>query len=199
MTYPIVSGAIAVATKKKLENTISYWKVFETTLQANINEDDWLWAAYYKVNYNKNGILDISLTQEGSAAYPSTDTRDLVIDLKTGEQVKFADAFNSDSLAEFAKLVDIKLKAEVVGINKRIDKGEFGEDGKYLKEELSGLEITAESFNEYRVTDKGVTILYDAGFPHAIAAVQPDGLYFFSWAELKPFVKSDGLLGKFLK
>jgi len=42
-----------------------------------------------------------------------------------------------------------------------------------------------------------VTFLYDAGFPHAHAAFEPEGQYFFSYVELKPYLRSDGLLGQF--
>src|SRR5262245_14760245 len=58
VTYPVVSGTISAAVKKKLESNISYWRVFETSLNENLSEYDWLTEAYFKVNYNKNGILD---------------------------------------------------------------------------------------------------------------------------------------------
>jgi hypothetical protein len=200
--YPLFNGTMSPAAKKKLENTISYWRVFDTTLAENMSED-WLSNLYYKVNYNKNGILDISLIQEGSAAYPDSQTYNYVVDLKTGERVKFADVFKSESLADFAKMVDKKLKAETAGIIKRVDKGEFGDNGKEaddsVKEQLNALEFTPENFDEFSISDKGVTILYDAGFPHVIQAAQPDGRFLFTWAELKPFLKADGLLGKFIR
>ncbi len=203
ITYPRVSGTIPVATMKKLENTISYWRVFESSLKENLTEYDWLSEAYYKVNYNKNGILDIALTQEGASAYPDSKTVNLVINLKTGEQIKSADVFKAETMLGLAMMVNKKLKLETAEIIKLIDKGDFSENDKEaddsLKEQLNGLEFTAESFNEFSVSDKGATILYDAGFPHVIQAAQPDGRYFFTWAELKPFVKPDGLLGKFIK
>lgn len=203
VTYPLFNGTMSLAAKKKLENTISYWRVFETSLKENLTESDWLYELSYKVNYNKNGVLDIALTQEGSAAYPDSSTIELIVDLKTGEQVKFADAFKTDQLAKFAELVDAKLKVEANDVIKRIDKGEFGENGKEaddsIKEQLGELSFTAETFDAYSINDKGVTIIYDAGFPHVIQAAQPDGQYFFTWAELKPFIKPDGLLGKFIR
>jgi hypothetical protein len=64
------------------------------------------------------------------------------------------------------------------------------------KQSVNDLKFTNESFNEFSVDDKGVTILYDAGFPHAIKALQPDGRYFFTWAEIKPFIKPNGLLSR---
>lgn len=203
VAYPLVSGAIPLPAKKKLENTISYWRVFETTLRENLTEFDGLDELSYEVNYNKNGILDIALRQDTSAAYPDQSTVNLVIDLKTGEQVKFNDAFKPDSLDRFAKMVDAKLKIETNETIKSINQGEFGENGKEaddsIKEQLGALSFMAETFNEYSVNDKGIIIFYDAGFPHVIQSAQPDGRYFFTWAEAKPFIKPDGLLGKFVR
>ena len=206
VTYPLFSGAMSLATKKKVEKTISYWRVFETTLQENISEFTGLDELSYKVNYNKNDILDIALTQETTAAYPDQSTVDLVVDLKTGAQVKFSDAFKADALDKFAAMVDKKLSAEKTAMIRRVDKGEFNDGGKpdkeaddAVKEQINGLGFTAETFNEYSVGDKGVTIFYDAGFPHVIQAAQPDGRYFFTWAEAKPFIKRDGLLARFIR
>ena len=206
VTYPLFNGTMPLAAKKKLENTISYWRVFETTLQENLSEYDSLSELSYKVNYNKNGILDISLTQETMAAYPDQSTRNLLIDLKTGEQINFSDAFRADALDNFAKVVDAKLSAEKKAMIARINKGEFNEGGTVdkeandaVKEQLNNLSFTADSFSGFSVNDQGVTIIYDAGFPHVIQAAQPDGRYFFRWAELKPFIKPDGLLGRFVR
>lgn len=204
VTYPLVSGAIPAAAKKKLENTISYWRVFETTLRENQGDYHWLSEMSFAVNYNKNGILDIALTQEGVGAYPDGRTDNLVINLKTGEQVKFNDAFKPASLAKFAEMVNARLAAEKKKILQGVDKGEFGEENgkeanESLKDQVSGLNFTIDTFDEYSISDKGVTIIYDAGFPHVIQAAQPDGRYFFTWAEVKPFIKPDGLLGKFVR
>ena len=203
VTYPLVSGAMPLATKKKLENTISYWRVFETTLKENQGEYHWLSELSYQVNYNKNGVLDVALTQEGVGAYPDGSTNYLIVDLKTGEQIKFDDAFKTDSLIKFAEMVDEKLKIETKKIIQTIDEGKFGENGKEaddsIKEHLGALSFTAEAFDQYSINDQGVTIIYDAGFPHVIQAAQPDGRYFFTWNEVKPFIKRDGLLAKFVR
>ncbi|HEY0429269.1 MAG TPA: hypothetical protein VGC76_15925 [Pyrinomonadaceae bacterium] len=203
ITYPIVSGTISAAAKKNLENTISYWRAFETSLKENLNEMDWLDEAYFKVNYNKNGVLDISLTQEGVAAYPDSQTVNLVIDLKTGNQIKFNDAFKSDSREKLAVMVDKKLgfeKREIIAnIAKEKDYYSTEEDRKNDEQMLEDLKFTAENFDEYSVSDKGVAIFYDAGFPHVIQALQPNGRYFFTWAQIKPFIKRDGLLARFVR
>ncbi len=202
VTYPLFNGTMSPAAKKKLEKTISYWNVFGSTLVENM-QNDWLDEASYQVNYNRDGFLDISLTQEGSAAYPDSQTINLVVDLKTGEHINLANVLKPASRAKLAEMVNQKLQAETSEIAQRIDKGEFGENDKEsddsLKEQLKALEFTVDNFNEFKVNDKGMTILFDASFPHVIQAAQPDGQYFFTWAELKPFVRPDGLLGKFVK
>ena len=202
VTYPVISGAISSNTKKKLENTISYWRVFDDSLQDNLTDNYWLYEMSYKVNYNKNGVLDIALTTDGSGAYPDSSTVDLIVNLKTGGQIKFADAFKTDSLDKFAQMVDAKLKVEVKEVIKSLDDDKSGDNDKEtndsFKEQLNALSFTTETFNEYSVNDKGVTIIYDAGFPHVIQALEPNGRYFFSWAQVKPFIRRDGLLAKFV-
>lgn len=204
VTYPIVSGAMNAATKKKLENTLSYWRIFETTLAESMR-GEWLTELSYKVNYNKFGILDISLTQEGVGAYPDSQTKNLVIDLKTAAQVKFENVFNAYSRADFAVKVNQKLDAEKRAIIKNIEAGKFS-DGKnnreaddWIKERLQELEFKAENFDEFSVNDQGVTILFDAGFPHVIESAQPVGRYFFPWTAIRRYIKPAGLLGRFIR
>ena len=203
VVYPVIGGAISPAARKTLENTISYWRIFETSLKENLTESDWLSDLYFQVNYNKNGILDISLTQEGSGAYPDSQTKNLVIDLKTGKEVKFADAFKSETAERLAALVDQKLAEEKRGLVEviRSDKESFTDEEARQStiEMVEALKFSADSFDEFSVSDQGVTFIFDAGFPHAIQALEPDGRYFFSWAQIKPSVRADGLLGRFVR
>ncbi len=63
----------------------------------------------YKVNYNKNSILDITFTQDGSGAYPDTQTRHFAINLKNGNVIKASDAFITSSLPTLRTKLDGKL------------------------------------------------------------------------------------------
>jgi len=200
--YPVVSGAITPTAKKNLNDSISYWRVFETSLKQSMTET-YLLSLDYAVNYNKKGILDISLTSETMGAYPDTHTVNLVIDEATGKTIGFNDAFAANSRTKLAKMVDVKLAAEKKEIIKSIDadRESFSDaEGRdSAKQSVNNLKFTSGNFNEFSVNDKGVTILYDAGFPHVIQALQPDGQYFFTWAQIKPFVRRDGLLARFIR
>ncbi len=192
VNYPKISNLKSDTVKTNLENTLNYWKVFDTTLEENLGDYTWLSSLDYKINYNKNSILDVQLIMEGSGAYPSASVKNLIIDLKTGKQVQIADAFTNIGLM----LVKID-KAQQQEITKA--KADARKDGENIDELLGSSDYENRRLEEFSVSDKGVTFLYDYEFPHAILALQPDGRYFFTFNELKPFIKRNGLLGQFIR
>ena len=101
--YPKVKAATP-AISRKIETEISYQKNNDLNIKAELNEYQWLGGASYEVIYNKNGLLDIILTTEGSAAYPSTFNKEVVVDIKTGSRVRAQDVFtNLSALAAQVK------------------------------------------------------------------------------------------------
>ena len=58
--------------------------------------------------------------------------------------------------------------------------------------------FTADDLEGFSVGDDGVTFTFDYGFPHVVKALEPDGKYFMTWNELRPFIKRGGLLGRFV-
>lgn len=196
ISYPIVEDVRNAAVRRRIENSISYWNVFDTTLKDDWNEYTWLDSMYYEVTYNKNGILDIELLRQGSAAYPDGHSQHVVVNTRTGTRVRIPDAFK--------KIGDLLVK---------IDEAQKKEIADHIEELKQDDEQAAESFremmeegtygddklDEFSVSDTGVTFIYDYGFPHAIQALQPEGKYFFSWDELAPFIRPRGVFGQFVK
>jgi len=189
INYPVISGVNNAETGKRLKSTISYWKNFGTTLEENIGDYTWLYSLDYKVNYNNNSILDISLFMEGSGAYPSTTIKNLVIDTKTGKRVYIADTFKN-----IGKLLVKIEKAQKLEIAKSAVEDEISVEE--IKEEIE--RSSSYTLEEFSVGDKGVTFLFAYGFPHAIKALEPSGRYFFTWREMQTHIKRDGLLGRFV-
>ncbi|HEX7316570.1 MAG TPA: hypothetical protein VF297_21895 [Pyrinomonadaceae bacterium] len=200
VNYPVVSGIADRNVLTKVRALLDIKNVFETSL-AEYREDAWLTEFDYKVNYNRNDILDITFRQEGVGAYPDTHYKHFAIDLKTGEVIKAADAFEPDALQRLAALANEKLRAEVAARTAVVeqDKETDAEGKASLKESLQQLTFGVEHLEEFEVSDRGVTFLYDAGFPHVIQALEPDGRYFFSYGQLKPFIRRGGPLGLFVK
>lgn len=197
---PVVSGIANAAVLRKVRAALDLKNVFDTSL-AEYRQDAWLEELDFQVNYNKNYLLDITFWQTGSGAYSDTHRAHLTISLRTGDVLKAADVFEPGSLARLAEMANEKLLAEVRGQVKVVEEDESigAEEKPSLKEALAGLSFKVEDLDQFVVGDEGVTFLYDAGFPHVIKALQPDGEYFFSYAQLAPHIKRGGPLGRFVR
>ncbi len=196
--YPIVRGLSNSAVLRRVQNTLTMKNVFDHTLEE-FRRETGLLSFDYEVNYNKNHLLDITFTEEAVGAYLEMGRKHLLINLKIGRVVRAADAFNPDSLNALVGLVDNKLKAEVaeqIKVNED-DTSSDAESKSWVRDELNKLQFGVQNLDELSVSDKGVTFLYEATFPHAIQALEPDGKYFFSFAELRPHIKRNGPLGVF--
>jgi hypothetical protein len=90
--------------------------------------------------------------------------------------------------------VDKKLQAENQATIR-----DSGNDRETARDLLKDLKIKASDLDDFSISDKGVTFLYDAEFPHVVQAFQPVGQYFFSFAELKPYIKRSGPLAMFIQ
>ena len=192
ITYPKVKASTPVLSKK-IETTLSYEKTLGLNLKEELGELQWLEDAGYDVNYNKNGLLDVTLSMEGSAAYPSSSQKTIVVDLKTGNQVKVIDVFTN--LAGLAAKCRKQQQEEIKEAIVEIKKDSPDEDTQALFKDAN---FTTKNLEEFTISEEGVTFIYDYGFPHVIQALQPDGRYTFTWAELKPHIKPGGLFQKFI-
>ena len=199
--YPVFSGRFAPSALRGLKSGTDYWRVFDTTLADNLKGDHWLSSFDYLVKYNKHGILDILLIMEGVGAYPDMSKRDFVFDLRTGKKLELKDLFETRRLANMRDLIRLKMRSQETGLE--------GE----IKEELDGRrksEIAAEALplphrlelkdlDGFSVSDRGVTFIYDYGYPHAFQGLEPSGEFYLSYRELKPFIRTDGLLARFVR
>lgn len=200
VSYPVVSGLGDRNAQLKVRALLDIKNVFGTSL-AEYRADAWLTEFDYRVNYNRNDILDITFRQEGVGAYPDTHYKHFAINLRTGAVIKAADAFEPGSLQRLAALANERLRAEVAGQVAAVeqDKETDAEGKDSLKESLRQLTFGVENLEEFEVGEGGVTFLYDAGFPHVIQALEPEGRYFFSYGQLRPFIRRGGPLGLFVK
>ncbi len=191
VTYPKISGLKSGSAKQNLLRTIDYWKNFDTTLGENLGDYYWLDSFSYHINYKKNSVLGIQLIMEGSGAYPDQSVKTFVIDLRNGKRVQIGDVF-----ANIGKLLVKIDKAQKTEIKKAM--AEAKREGGSINGLIKSGDFTRNKLEEFSISDKGVTFLYDYGFPHAVQALEPDGEYFFSWAEIRPFIRSGSLLAKFI-
>ncbi len=198
VTYPIISGLKNVQVLRRVQSLLQVKNAFDSSID-DYRQDRWLAEFSYKVNYNRNYILDVTFEQTGSGAYPDTHNKHFAISLKDGTVIKASDVFLADKSQDLAALVNQKLQAELKKILQELSAAKSDpEDMRIAKEAQEPLQFTIENLDEFSIGATGVSFLYDAGYPHAIQAFAPVGKYFFSYAELKPFIKRDGLLGQFI-
>lgn len=201
INYPFIkSGLSSAAVLRKVRALLQFKNIFDTSL-AEYRADTWLSEFDYEVNYNRNFILDITFTQSGVAAYPDTHSKHFAINLKTGEVIKARDVFKSASLRTLAEMVDKKLQEEINETRRDVmqQPDTTAEEKQSLQEQFAQLKFQVEHLDEFSISDKGITFLYDAGFPHVIQALEPVGKYFFSYAELRSYIKPEGQLGSFVR
>jgi hypothetical protein len=195
---PVIKTKLDADVRSHIEDAIDFWRVFEMDLNESLTDYTWLENFDYEVKYNDNHILSIALFAEGSAAYPSSGTRWVTVDTRTGEILLIDDLFAEEKRNGLLKLINAKMIAnEAAAIKEdpevkealRDQRVSYGEDiqpgaGKLDLDSLAG----------FFITDTGVTFVYDYGFPHVIQALEPDGSYEFTFKEIKPFVASGSLL-----
>jgi hypothetical protein len=194
VVYPVVSG-LSPAVLRRVHSILDFKNIFDYSLKE-YREDTWLSEFSYVLNYNKNYLLDITFTQSGSAAYPDEQSKHFLINLKNGNIVKAADVFQPDKISQVVALVDRELQREIEKLkleNKEPDEQETV-DGAY-----DNLKFELKDVDDFSVGPKGITFLYDAGFPHVIRALEPAGRYFFSYESLRNVIKRDGPLGQFVQ
>lgn len=199
VTYPVISGLSDATVLRRVRSTLDFKNIFDYSLKE-YREDAWLSEFSYVVNYNKNYLLDLTFTQSGIGAYPDEHTRHFLFNLKDGRVVGASAAFESARLGELAAAVDRKLQQELKQIDKEnAETGEPPDETAIRREADEVLKFEVKNLDEFSVGARGITFLYDAGFPHAIKAFEPEGHYFFSYSQLKPFIKRDGPLGQFVR
>src|SRR5215813_14241405 len=119
INYPKVKASTPVLSRK-IEAAISYASVLKLNLQEQLRDDQWLEEAEYEVVYNKNGVLSIALSMNGTAAYPDGTTKYVVVDLRSGSRVIPIDVFTSTPtlLAMVRKAKDKEVAQAIVDLKK---------------------------------------------------------------------------------
>jgi hypothetical protein len=112
VVYPEVLGLKDSRVLMRVRSILQIKNVFGSSL-AEYQDDGWLTDFSYKINHNRNYILDITFTQSGMAAYPDEQSKHILINLKNGRLIKALDAFASNKFETLAAMVDRKLQQEI--------------------------------------------------------------------------------------
>lgn len=198
--YPVFSGKLRPGVLQKLKAGTDYWKIFKLNLADNLRDEHWLSSFDYEVAYNKNNILDIGLTIDGIGAYPDGSTNHIVFDLRTGKQLAYADLFT--------RLPDLLTKIRTVMKQKEDDALKESEE---VRDALANYRSTEPEFHPtidklqwkdldgFSIGEGGVTFFYDYKYAHVVQALEPFDQVLVPYSDLKPFIRTDGLLAQFVR
>jgi hypothetical protein len=189
VVYP-KSKAANPALSRRIQKTVT-----KLDVKRDIIADQWLESAGYTVEYNKKGILSITLSMSGTGAFSSTLYRCIVVDIKTGKEATVSEVFRD--LPGLAALIGTRQKDEITEAKKEIAlQSDYPVE--VANRFLDTADFTVRNLREFSIGDEGVTFIYDYGFPRTIYPIQPAGNFQLTWKELKPFISRRGLLGKFI-
>jgi hypothetical protein len=191
ITRPVIRASTP-AVSRKIESALSYQRVFKFSIKDELGSIQWLEDASYDVGYNADNILSVGLTIEGTGAYPSSSTEFVVVDTRNG-------AVQTPTMV----FTDLGVLAAIVRRDqkKEVDKSivEIRKDPDFRDPDPStlfdGTNFTIANLKRFSIDEQGVVFHYEYGFPHAIQAIQPTGEFFYSWTNIKKYIKRGGLLG----
>jgi len=193
-----IATASTLALSRKITALIDPVKVLEIDLKDELTESQWLSEADFEEVFNEGGVLTMMLWMEGSGAYSDGVTKYLVVDVAKGIRLTPEAAFIDlpGLVAAVKKKQDSEIEKAIKVMKADPDFAAAEDDPKRLFEET---DFEQKDLDNFAVDRAGVAFFYDYGFPNVIKALEPDGELRLSWAEVKPFIKKDGLLARFVR
>ncbi len=200
-SFPRLAGTAQNPALVKLKAHLSIKKLTDQTEQE-IRENFagcgcGLTNTSYTVDYNRNGVLALSVGREWVGAYSSFSAERLVLSTRTGERLSIGQLLLPAALPELARQCDKLLKTRMKEARRAA--ANSGEEAQWLDELLAGKTFTTAHLSDFTVTKDGITFYYPFAFPHAALALQPDDAFAFTFAQLKPYLKPDGPLSHEIK
>jgi hypothetical protein len=174
----------------KIEAVLSYEKLFEFNIEKEINAERGIRKLEYKTLFNSENILSIKLSLDTYTFSDLHDVKFITLNTKTAEIIKPAEVFkNLNQLAKSCKKSRLKSINAVKRRYSRKDYGTLFDNIKFTTEELKG----------FTVENRGITFHYPYTFVRTAIMFEPNNDYFFSWKQLKPYLKTDGLFARFAR
>ena len=200
INYPEITGLRNETVLNRIQTTLQLKNVFGFTVEEyREDESGWLETVGFTVNYNRDYILDIRFMELGSAMHGEVIQKRFTIDLRTGNVLTPTDIFVAERMDQLSKLVDKKLQEEIKEIRDR-----FRNAGEQVPSDLENifrkLKFETADLSNFEVNTTGVMFAKKVSFPHGFGfdLYRPDGRYYFTHAELKPYLRTDGLLWQFV-
>lgn len=194
LRWPVAIGSADDPAVDAINTALSYEAVAGEALGQTVanyaGTGRGIMASDFRIECDEGGILSLTISTEFYGAYPSTSLRHMNFDLVTGNLLEPADIFRGNRLQPLASMLDDSLRTRV---EEAIASSLF-EGGGIDPAIYSGCIFTSADLAEFTITPDCVVFHYDAGFPHAIEAAEPDGDIALGYPVLAPFIIPGGPL-----
>lgn len=192
---PVIVGGLSNDMQHKLDPYLSADSILGDnidTVISNYNQNGaGLTGCSYRVLYNTNYALSISVHIETLGAYPDSYYEDINLNLRTGKRILISDLIREDAMDELAKRLDDTVQKR---IKDKIKEENISEDD--VKWAFGETKFTAESLSHFAIVENGLMFYFDYGLPHVIKALSPDEDIFMDYEEIKQYFKNDGVKEK---
>ncbi len=164
--------------------------MFEFKLEEEFTTKRGISSLKYKTLFNSRSILSIKLILNAYTFSDLHHEKVITINTRTAKTVEPVEVFkNLRKLAAKCRNEQIKKINEV---KKDYEPEDYGTI-------FDTMEFTTEELKSFTVGKKGITFRYPYTFGRTSIVFEPNADYFFSWKELKPFIKKSGLFGQFVR
>jgi hypothetical protein len=208
ITLPSIRNVSSTAISDSINSLFTFEKVTDSEFSDLKESTGGVTDVDYVIHYDKNNILSISILIDFLGAYPSSDTKNYVINIVTGNTIKISDLIVREKLPEFLIKANAKLQSNIDetlknaiqnDVQKMEDSCSEADVKEYLHEYLESPDygygkFTANSLDNLSITKEGIFLFYNFDFPHVVLACQPSNEVFFSFSELKSQLSPLGLL-----
>ncbi|MDO1447701.1 hypothetical protein Q0590_15630 [Rhodocytophaga aerolata] len=145
----------------------------------------------YVINYNKHGMLSLTVVNEWLGAYSSFSSKYFNFNTQTGELISVDQLFAPAALDELTKLANTILQSRISETKKEVA---GMDETEWANELLADKQFTKADLQNFTLHADGITFYYSFGFPHAALALEPDGEIYFTYEQLQHFIAPKGLL-----
>jgi hypothetical protein len=167
--------------QSRLDAALAPERIVETS-RSQAEADGWIDAIDCRLARAHGGIAVVEVWVEGSGAYPDGFTRSVVLDLRTGDRLG-VEQFAAEKRPALVGKLETMLQERISTVSEA--------EARAL---ASAAHATPDTLTRWTLADAGVVFTVDFGFPHAIAAMAPDGRLTIPWAAIAEFTAPDAPL-----
>lgn len=202
--YSVIRWPVAVDEASEVDDIINTKLGFEDITGENLDElkrqheaagpDDVVHgvaSADFEVNANIRNVLSLTISYETVYAYPDFHHAYFNFNSNTGAPIGITDLLTAESLPVIAAALDEQLQQRIAQL--KVDFAAEIASGEVEATQWDELHVTTESLESFSTTPDGITFHYDAGFPHVIQALEPDGEFSVAFEDLYDAISGEGL------